>query len=176
MARIDYADIARPETKPLVDRIAAERGSVLHLYQMLLHSPPVAEGWLAYLTAIRQKSSLPGEIRELVIMRIAHLNGASYEADQHAPIALREGVAQEKLDALGDWPSEAFDPRERAVLAYADAMTRTIQVPDHVFAAVREHFDERLVVELTATIAAYNMVSRFLEALEIHSHDKRSAR
>ena len=177
MARIPYADLARPETKPLVDRIAAERGSVLHLYQMLLHSPPVAEGWLAYLTAIRQKSTLAGDIRELVIMRIAHLNGASYEADQHAPIALREGVAQEKLDALGDWPSsEAFDPRERAVLAYADAMTRTIQVPDHVFAAVREHFDERLVVELTATIAAYNMVSRFLEALEIHSHDERSAR
>jgi alkylhydroperoxidase family enzyme len=175
MARIAYADLARPETKPLVDRITAERGSVLHLYQMLLHSPPVAEGWLAYLTAIRQKSSLPGDIRELVIMRVAHLNGASYEADQHAPIALCEGLSQEKLDALGDWPSsEAFDQRERAVLSYTDAMTRTVQVPDHVFGAVREHFDERLVVELTATIAAYNMVSRFLEALEIHSHDERS--
>jgi AhpD family alkylhydroperoxidase len=143
---------------------------------MLLHSPPVAEGWLAYLTAIWQKCALPGDIRELVIMRVAHLNGASYEADQHAPIALREGVSQEKLDALSDWPSsEAFDARERAVLSYADAMTRTIQVPDHVFEAVRAHFDERLVIELTATIAAYNMVSRFLEALEIHSHDERSA-
>jgi AhpD family alkylhydroperoxidase len=175
MARIPYADLGSAETKPLVDRIVAERGSVLHLYQMLLHSPPVAEGWLAYLTAIRQKSGLPGDIRELVIMRIAHLNGASYEADQHAPIALREGVTQEKLDALGDWPSsEAFTPRERAVLSYADAMTRTIHVPDHVFAAVREHFDERGVVELTATIAAYNMVSRFLEALQIQSHDERS--
>jgi AhpD family alkylhydroperoxidase len=175
MARIPYADLGSSETKPLVDRITAERGSVLHLYQMLLHSPPVAEGWLAYLTAIRQKCALPGDIRELVIMRVAHLNGASYEADQHAPIALREGVSQEKLDALHDWPSsEAFDTRERAVLAYADAMTRTIQVPDHVFEAVRAHFDERLLVELTATIAAYNMVSRFLEALEIHSSDRRS--
>jgi len=176
MARIPYADLSRPEAKPLVDRIVAERGSVLHLYQMLLHSPPVAEGWLAYLTAIRQKCALPGDVRELVIMRVAHLNGASYEADQHAPIALREGVSQEKLDALGDWPSsEVFEARERAVLSYADAMTRTVQVPDHVFAAVQAHFDERLVIELTATVAAYNMVSRFLEALQIHSHDQRSA-
>jgi alkylhydroperoxidase family enzyme len=176
MARIPYADLSRPDAKELVDRIVAERGSVLHLYQMLLHSPPVAEGWLAYLTAIRQRCVLPGDVRELVIMRVAHLNGASYEADQHAPIALREGVGQEKLDALSDWPSsEAFDARERAVLSYADAMTRTIQVPDHVFAAVRAHFDERLTIELTATIAAYNMVSRFLEALEIHSQDERSA-
>jgi alkylhydroperoxidase family enzyme len=174
MARIAYADLNRPEAKPLVERITAERGSVLHLYQMLLHSPPVAEGWLTYLTAIRQKCALPGDIRELVIMRVAHLNGASYEADQDAPIALREGMSQEKLDALSDWPSsDIFDARERAVLSYADAMTRTIQVPDHVFAAVRAHFDERLTIELTATIAAYNMVSRFLEALEIHSHDER---
>jgi alkylhydroperoxidase family enzyme len=46
-------------------------------------------------------------------------------------------------------------------------MTREIRVPDGVFAAVREHFAERQIVELTATIAAYNCVSRFLEALHI---------
>ena len=44
MARIDYADLNHAETKPLVDRIIAERGKVLHLYQMLLNAPPVAEG------------------------------------------------------------------------------------------------------------------------------------
>ena len=54
MARIPYADCTSAAARPLADRIAAERGSVLHLYQMLLHSAPVAEGWLGYLTAIRQ--------------------------------------------------------------------------------------------------------------------------
>ena len=44
MARLPYADLSAPEGKPLVERIVRERGSVLHLYQMLLHSPPVAEG------------------------------------------------------------------------------------------------------------------------------------
>ena len=48
MARIPYADLTNPEAKPLVERIVAERGGVLHLYQMLLHSPPVASGWLNY--------------------------------------------------------------------------------------------------------------------------------
>jgi len=62
--------------------------------------------------------------------------------------------------------------RERVVLAYTDAMTREVQVPDAVFAAVRALFDPRGVVELTATIAAYNMVSRFLQALRIHAHDE----
>lgn len=174
MARLSYADLEHPEAKPLVDRIIAERGSVLHLYQMLLHSPPVAAGWLNYLTSIRQLSTLPGDLREMVIMRIAMVNRAPYEADQHAPIALKEGMSQAQLDGLANWEqSDQFDARERAVLAYTDAMTRNIQVPEEVFDAARALLDDRLMVELTATVAAYNMVSRFLEALQIHSHDSR---
>ena len=176
MARIPYADPDRPEVQSIVRQIVAERGRVLHLYQMLLHSPPVVTGWLRYMTAIRHECLLPGDLRELVIMRIAALNGASYEAEQHAPIALREGLSQAQLDALSDWEgSDVFDSRQRAVLAYADSMTRDIHVPDPVFAAVRAEFDDRQLVELTATIASYNMVSRFLEALQIHSRDRAAA-
>ncbi|AWB35352.1 carboxymuconolactone decarboxylase family protein [Orrella marina] len=177
MARIPYADLTNPEAKPLVERIVAERGEVLHLYQMLLHSPPVAEGWLKYLTAIRQQCQLSGALRELVIMRVAQINGAPYEADQHRPYALREGVSEKQLDALQDWSEhrDLFDEMQRAVLAYTDAMTRDIHVPEEIAAAVREEFDHRTLVELTATIAAYNMVSRFLEAMAIHSDDDTAA-
>ncbi|HUG56952.1 MAG TPA: carboxymuconolactone decarboxylase family protein [Candidimonas sp.] len=172
MARLPYADLAHPEVSPLVDQIVAERGSVLLLYQMLLQSPPVARGWLNHLTGIRHNSSLPGDLREMVIMRIAIVNRAPYEADQHAPIALKEGMSQAQLDDLPQWEaSTLFSDKERAVLAYADAMTRHVQVPDEVFAAVKPHFEPRQLVELTATIATYNMVSRFLEALEIHTAD-----
>ena len=174
MARIPYADCSSDASRPLAERIVAERGSVLHLYQMLMHSAPVAEGWLNYLTAIRQKSTLSGALRELIIMQVALLNNAPYEADQHAPIARQEGVAQAKLDALPHWQDCAlFDANELAVLAYTDAMTRQIQVPDDVFSAVSALYAPPQIVEITATIAAYNMVSRFLEALQIHSHDAR---
>ena len=174
MARIPYADTDNEATRPLAQRIVAERGSILHLYQMLLHSPPVAQGWLSYLTAIRQQSTLSGVVREMVIIRVAQINRAPYEADQHIPIALKEGVPAEKLDALEHWAdSPLFDATERAVLAYTDAMTRDVQVDDAVFASVAKAFEPQQLVELTATIAAYNMVSRFLEALQIHSTDVR---
>lgn len=175
MARLSYADLTHPEAKPLVERIVAERGSVLHLYQMLLHSPAVAGGWLNYLTSVRQLSTLPGDLRELVIMRVAGINGAPYEADQHAPIALAEGMTQAQLDALDQWESsDLFSETERAVLAYTDTMTRHVQVPKAVFDAARQAIgSDKLMVELTATVAAYNMVSRFLEALQVHSHDDR---
>src|SRR3546814_7087431 len=98
----------------------------------------------------------------IFIMRVAAINGAPYEADQHAPIALREGMTQAQLDALGEWEaSDQFSECERAVLAYTDAMTRQIQVPQPVFHAARQAVgSDKLMVELTATVAAYNMVSR----------------
>lgn len=174
MARLSYADLEHPKAKQLVQQIIAERGSVLHLYQMLLHSPPIARGWLTHLTGIRQQGILPGALREMVIMRVAYLNRAPYEADQHAPIALKEGLSQAQLDALEDRSDDSlFSDRERAVLAYTDAMTLNVQVEDPVFNNIKQHFNDQEIVELTATIATYNMVSRFLEALQIHSHDAR---
>jgi AhpD family alkylhydroperoxidase len=174
MARIPYADLENEATAPLAQRIISERGSILHLYQMLLHSPPVAQGWLGYLTAIRQQSTLSGALRELVIIRVAQINNAPYEAEQHKPIALQEGVSSAKLDALETWTdSPLFDDTERAALAYTDAMTRNVQVSDETFAQVAKAFEAQQLVELTATVAAYNMVSRFLEALQIHSTDHR---
>lgn len=168
MARIPLPDASAAGLEPLVEEIVSARGSLLELYHALLHAPPVAAGWLEYLTSIRSATSLSGRIRELVIMRIAHLNRAPYEAHQHAVIARREGLSPQQIEAIANWQdAPLFDAGQRAALAYTDAMTSTIQVPEDTFRAVRAEFDTRQLVELTATIAAYNMVSRFLEALEI---------
>jgi len=172
MARLPYPDVDRPELAELVERIKRERGGrMLNLYRMLLHSPPMAEGWLAFFTSVRQKGALSGRYRELAIMRIAVINGAQYEFKAHVPFALKEGLTQAQLDALAaDRTPEGLTEADRAVLAYADAMTRAVRVPDHVFARVRGHFAERELVELTVTVAGYNCVSRFLEAVQV-DHD-----
>lgn len=172
LSRIEFVDVDSPDIAPKARQIVAERGSVLDLYKMLLHSPPVAMGWLHYLTAIRHECELAGHIRELVIMRVAILNGATYEAEQHAAIARREGLTLRQLEMLNNWEASVeFNEQQRAVLAYTDAMTQNIRVSADVFLGIRNYFNDRLIVELTATIAAYNMVSRFLEALEIHATD-----
>ena len=170
MARIAYPDTeADPGLAPLIAQIKAERGGkLLNLYRMLLHSPPLAAGWLHFFTVVRQQLDLPGRDRELAILRVAVLNGADYEFAQHVPFALREGCTAAQIEAVRTDPaSSLFGPRERAVLDYTDAMTRDIQVPDAIAAAVRAEFPEREVVELTATIAGYSLVSRFLEAMAI---------
>ena len=77
-------------------------------------------------------------------------------------------VDQWRGDALADWRvTSLFSERERAALAFTDAMTRHIRVPDDVFADVRRHFDERQIVELSVLIGAYNMHTRVQEALKL---------
>src|SRR6201982_4168761 len=73
---------------------------------------------------------------------------------QHVPsLALADGLSLEECDALADWrASKLFSASERAVLAYADNMTREIAVPDAVFAEVKRHFNDREIVELTGVM------------------------
>lgn len=170
MARLPLLDDSdRPDLVPLATRIREQRGGrLLNLYRVLMHSPTVAEAWLAFFTAIRQRCDLSARARELAILQVALLNGAQYEFEQHVPFAREAGVSDAQLAALEDWEASTLFPSEdRAVLAYTSAMTRHIRVPDAVFAAVRSHFPPAQVVELTATIGGYNLVSRFLEALQV---------
>ena len=168
MARLPFVDgdTAGVDAE-LVRTLQARRGgALLNLDRLLLHSGPLARGWNAYMGAIRNSGVLQGELRELVILLIARLNRAPYEFIQHEPVALAEGVSPAKIAALQGWAeSPLFTPRERAAMAYTTQSTLQVQVAEPVFAALREWFNEREIVELTLTIAAYNMVSRFLEAL-----------
>ena len=160
----------RPELAAQEQQIMAERGRISPLYQALLNSPPIAHGWEQMLSAVRNRNSLAPAVRELVILRVAVLNRAPYEFDAHVPHALAAGAPQAAIDALRAVPLAAQAPlsaAERVALRLTDAMTRDIEVPDALFAEVRAHFDAQAQVDLVATIAAYNMVSRFLVALQI---------
>lgn len=168
-ARVSPAPPATdPEGHALEERIRAARGEINALYAALLNSPAVAHGWEQMLTAIRQKTALPASLRELVILHIAVINRVEYEFTSHLPHARAAGISEDKLAALRTGDLSAFDGLERLVLDYAESMTRDVHVPDALFARIAAAFDQKGRVELTATAAAYNMVSRFLAALAIH--------
>ncbi|HEX9275088.1 MAG TPA: carboxymuconolactone decarboxylase family protein [Casimicrobiaceae bacterium] len=165
----------RPELADLERSILAARGRISPLYQALLNSPPIASSWEKLLTAVRNQTLVPGNLRELIILRIAVLNRASFEFDAHVPHALKAGLPQSKIEAVRSWQPgrghdktiNAFDDDELLVLELADAMTRDIDVPDALIGRVRARFDARGIVEVVATVAAYNMVSRLLVAINL---------
>jgi alkylhydroperoxidase family enzyme len=165
-------DIAYP--RELVAAIRARRGgTLLNLDRMLLHSPPLAEGWNGFLRAVRTELAVSPKLRELAICVVALMNHAEYEYHHHAPEFLRCGGSPSQLAALGrvtasDFDTTAFDDEERAVLTLAVAMTRSVEVSAATMASVRAALaSDRHVVEIVGVIATYNMVSRFLVALGV---------
>jgi 4-carboxymuconolactone decarboxylase len=171
MARISLIEeAAHPELAPLIGKIrAGRRGALINVYKLLLHTPPIAEIWLALINAFRTASVLDARLREIAIIRVGYLNRVDYVVKQHVPaLAVPAGVTPRECAALcAPQCGAAFGARERAALAYVDAMTRDVQVPDAVFAALRAHFNEREIVELTVLIGTYNMHTRVVEALGI---------
>jgi alkylhydroperoxidase family enzyme len=161
-----------------VDAVRARRGGTLsHLDRLLLHSPNLTAGWNTFLGAIRTRLSLSPKLREIAMCSVAVLNGAEYEFFHHAPELLKAGGLQAQVDAIRDVEAAStnmrlFDDAERAALCLSLEMTRSITVKDETFAhAVKALGNAQTVIELIATIAAYNMVSRFLVALDVEPEE-----
>lgn len=138
-----------------------------------------------FLGAIRTGTSLHPSIKEAAISRVAILNKAWYEFEHHAPLLLKDGgmsvaglkhilttPASTKFEVseASSFPKNdavGIDDKHAAVIEYTDWMTLECEVPEQVFERLRKVFSEREVVEVTATVGAYNCVSRFLVALNV---------
>lgn len=156
----------------IAERIRARRphGVLRPIDKVLLHSPRVADGWNSLLGAIRSGMSLRPDLRELVILRIAVLNHAPYEWASHEADALAAGLGESQLEALRR-PDAAqageLDTLQRAVVCFTDALTREVAAPDALFDEIAAQLGTEQMVELTLTVAAYNMVSRLVVALDV---------
>ena len=162
------------------DLVAAIRqrrgGQFINLDRMLLHSVPIAEGWNHFIGGVRNHLSLDPKLRELAMCGVAVLNGAEYEFFHHAPPFKKAGGTQAQVDALrligqAHFPHEIFSPVERDAADLTFQMTRNIQVEPALMKRLQAALGNTNTVELVTVIAAYNMVSRFLIALDVNPED-----
>jgi alkylhydroperoxidase family enzyme len=175
MPRLPYLPQDTAEPADIVASIRKRRGGRLYnLDRMLLHSPGLASGWNGLFDAVRgERMALSPRLRELAICLVAILNRADYELHHHAPLFLAAGGTQAQLDALHRWEdagllASTFDATTLAIVQLTREMTRDVAVRDATLHAVRAALgDDRKVVEAVGTIAAYNMVSRVLVALDV---------
>lgn len=174
MARVPLIGEERSDLAPFIARVKTERGKLINLYRVLMNSPAIATGWLDFNTVVRYKTSLDAALREMIILRVSLLNGAEYQAKIHgASHALKAGLSAEQIAALGDWQdSLLFSPAQRAALAWTDAMTRQIDVPDALHDDLKRHFYDQAVTEITVLAGAYNMHTRVARALRIEPEQK----
>jgi alkylhydroperoxidase family enzyme len=177
MARIPYVEEKdHPELASDITKIKGARGGLINIYKLLLHSPTVTMTWFEHIGAIRWKTKLTPRLREIAIVRIAQAAKYGYALQQHVPrIAVPDGVSVEECEALKDWRgSKFFNEAERAALAYVDAMIVAPEVPDDVFNAIRKHYNEREIVELSVLVGTYLMHNRVFTALRVDLEPKQA--
>jgi alkylhydroperoxidase family enzyme len=159
---------AHPMVKELYGKNEAKSGRVINLWKVMGHCPYIGLNFQRLGNSILKGEGLSPKLRELAILRVGSLAQSEYEFKQHTAIALQNGISQKQIDEIVDWAaSEHFDERERAVLAYTDAVARDIRVRDETFARLRTFLNEEEIIELTAVIGYYGMACRILVALEV---------
>lgn len=147
----------------------------LSVFRVWLHQPQLA-GWLHELImGLLWKGNLDTKLRELVIMRLGWATGSEYEWTQHWRIAVEFlGLDPDDLLAVRDWrSSERFGPAERAILAATDDVVANGAISGDAWAECTQHVgdDPALLVEMTAVISLWHMVSTMLRSLAVPLED-----
>jgi alkylhydroperoxidase family enzyme len=118
-------------------------------------------------------SKMDGKIRELAIMRAGFTQGSQFVFSQHCKAARRFGVTDEQIEAIRHWQiSDQFDAKERAVLAWADALIlQGGRASDELFAELQQHLSDEDILELTYHTLAYNLHAVCCKALRLEFDD-----
>ena len=121
---------------------------------------PAAMRAMRTLEDVVEASELEPELMELVKLRASQINGCAYCVDMHTKDARALGEEERRLHLVAVWrDTDVFTPRERAALAWTEALTRlseTRNAPDNVYEAVAALFDPAEQVALTLGIVAIN--------------------
>ncbi len=156
--------------KPFFWRQRRKYGKALDAALLWARSPRLFLG-VATLYGMIDRHSSPIEpaLRSLVTVRVSQLNGCSFCVDLNSATLLQRGASLEKVAALSEWRDcTLFNERECCALDYAEAMTLSRPgVGESHINALRKHFDDDAIVELTGLVAFQNLSSKFNAALDV---------
>ncbi len=149
-----------PATRELLARLPP-----LNVLRMIAHAPPTLRPFATFGSSLLLESELPPRDRELLILRVAHLTGASYEWHQHEILGRAVGMTDDDVELAGHGAS--VDARDSLLLAAADEITRAVRLTDATLAELLEMLGTRRTMEVILTVAYYNAVSRILESARV---------
>jgi 4-carboxymuconolactone decarboxylase len=167
MSRIPLADIEQqPES---IRQWAAHRGN-LNVFRLLANAPNVFGGWTTMVDELFDSTTFSPRMREVIILRVAHLQGSPYELSQHVPLARASGLTEQQIDAIcgtGDLDAAGFSPTERAALDVVTELCTTRQLRDDSFTKAQAIFGDEVFTELLMIISCYYGLALVLNAAEL---------
>jgi alkylhydroperoxidase family enzyme len=158
-----------PYLKDMFAKIRAKGGQILNIHLVQGFAPQLAKARLDMAYALRFDTVTPAPLREIAILRTGQILQSDYELDQHLPLARACGITDAQIAALPDWrASDLFDERQRALLAYTEAVAaHGGDVDDPTYDALAKQFSPQEIVEMTITIVTYYGTGQLTKALRV---------
>jgi AhpD family alkylhydroperoxidase len=166
-------DVAPDELPPslaeIYSRFAGDYGPFLSQVAVLAHVLPALRHVLPMLMELKAEKKTPWRYIELAIVTVSKVNACEYCVAHHTPMLALEGVSAALAERVLDYATEpGFTPVDRLVIEYAIQLTRdSKRVKGALFDALRRHFTEAQLVELTFRICLCTFFNKFNEALAI---------
>ena len=160
-------DQAAPSVQPIFDKLTHVFGHMPSFFATMARSPEALSHFLPLYSAVIDKGSVEAKYKELAYLKTALINGCEYCHRAHSASGKKHGVTDEQLKNLAFYQrSQAFDAKEKAVLLYAERVTRgasAIRPP--ALEELKQYFNDDQIVELTLTICIANFTNRFNDAM-----------
>jgi AhpD family alkylhydroperoxidase len=140
----------------------------LNVFTTLGRHAQLFDAWIGLGSMLLLGGTLSGRVRELAILRSAHLRSCAYEWDHHRELALSAGITEAEIAALRlDRGAHPWDGLDRAVVTAADELHATGTLGDEAWNALAAHLGERELIELVVLIGHYHMVAFALNAMRV---------
>jgi alkylhydroperoxidase family enzyme len=168
-------ETAGAEARRVYDHVLKQWGRISNFSKVLAHQPATLEGWALANDAIRLANVKADPdyvtIQQLVIIKTSSLNQSAYCLSHNVPLGKKMGLSEEQIAAArGDdyIASPLFDDRQKAAIRWAEVVTKmTARDDEAAFAAMKRHFSEQQIVELTVFCGMWNYSNRLCEALHV---------
>jgi 4-carboxymuconolactone decarboxylase len=140
----------------------------LNIFRMLACAPANLKPFFDWGISLLFQTELDARLREIAILRVAHVTRSKYEWTQHATIARRVGVSEGEIAAVAvDGNVSGLDSDGLLVCRVAEEISRDVRLSDEALKAILDRFGRRQAVELILNCSHFNMVSRLLESTRV---------
>jgi 4-carboxymuconolactone decarboxylase len=167
MTRIPLTSIEQ-QPEP-IRQFMARRGN-LNVFRLLANASNVFVGWTQMVDELFDSPTFNLRMREVVILRVAHLQGSRYELGQHVGIARGAGLSEQQIDAIigaGDPDAAGFSRAERTALDVVTELCSTHRLGDDSFATAHAVFGDEALSELLMLVSCYYGLALVLNAVDL---------
>jgi alkylhydroperoxidase family enzyme len=168
-------ETTQQDVREVYDGVLKQWGRISNFSQVLAHQPAALAGWMLPNESIRLSNVKADpdyvKIQQLVIIKTSALNRSAYCMSHNVPLGKKIGLSEAQINAAqsADYMnSPDLDDRQKAAVRWAEAVTlMTARDDEAAFAAMKQHFSEKQIVELTVFCGMWNYSNRLCEALHV---------